>query len=252
MPERDPSIVALIPARSGSRRVPGKNLRALAGHPLIAYTIAAAQQSRIFSRILVTTDDETCAAVARHYGAEAPFLRPAALAGEASPDIEWVQHALTWLADAGSPPDAFSILRPTSPFRTAASIERAWHAFVEDGRADSLRAVERCRQHPGKMWLARDGRLLPLLPFAIGEVPWHSNQYAALPEVWVQNGGLEIAWTDVARRGSIAGAAIMPFILEGDQGFDINTPDDWDRAVALVNEGRVRLPSVDVPEWRSP
>jgi CMP-N,N'-diacetyllegionaminic acid synthase len=253
MHDRDrslPTVVALIPARSGSRRVPGKNLRPLAGHPLIAYTIAAAQQSGVFSRILVSTDDEAHAAAARHYGAEAPFLRPAAMAGEASPDIMWVQHALAWLAEAGPAPDAFSILRPTSPFRSGTAIEQAWHAFVADGRADSLRAVERCRQHPGKMWVARQGRLLPLLPFSQGDVPWHSNQYTALPEVWVQNGSLEIAWTRVAQSGSIAGADVMPFVLEDEQGFDINTPDDWDRAVTLVNEGRARLPRVDGPEWR--
>jgi N-acylneuraminate cytidylyltransferase len=230
--------------------VPGKNLRLLADHPLIAYTIAAAQQSGVFSRILVSTDDAKYADVARHYGAEVPFLRPTELAGDTSPDIEWVEHALIWLREDGITPDAFSILRPTSPCRSASTIRRAWAAFAADGRADSLRAVERCRQHPGKMWMVRDGRLLPLLPFELAGVPWHSNQYAALPEVWVQNGSLEIAWTRIVQtQHSIAGATVMPFLTEGDEGLDINVPEDWDRVAALVTSGRVVLPSVAHTPW---
>lgn len=245
------TVVALIPARSGSRRVPGKNLRPLGDHPLIAYTIAAARRSGVFARILVSTDDPRYAEVARHYGAEAPFLRPAAMAGATSPDIDWVRHALAWLRDDGATPEAFSILRPTSPCRTPSTIQRAWAAFVAGGACfDSLRAVERCRQHPGKMWIARDGRLLPLLPFDTDGVPWHSSQYAALPEVWVQNGSLEIAWVRVAEaQQSIAGAAILPFMTEAYEGFDINEPDDWDRLERLVSQGRVALPEVDRPAW---
>ena len=96
-----PSVVAFIPARSGSKRVPGKNVRPLAGHPLIAYSIAAALDSGIFSAVVVSTDSEEIAEIARHYGADVPFLRPVEFAGDTSPDIEWLEHALTALREQG-------------------------------------------------------------------------------------------------------------------------------------------------------
>src|SRR3989338_792767 len=132
MPARNgaPTVVALIPARSGSRRVPEKNIRLLGGHPLIAYTIAAAHQSEIFADVVVSTDAERYAQIARYYGADVPFLRPAELAGERSPDIDWVAHVLLRLQQMGRSYDGFSILRPTSPFRQPETIRRAWEAFL--------------------------------------------------------------------------------------------------------------------------
>ena len=159
-----PSIIALIPARAGSKRVPDKNIRPLAGHPVIAYTIAAAAQSGIFSAVIVSTDSEKYAEVARHYGAEAPFLRPVEIAGDLSADIEWVEHTLTRLRDSGREYDCFSILRPTSPFRLPETIRRAWGEFLAEEGVDSLRAVEKCKQHPGKMWVLRGKRMMTLLP----------------------------------------------------------------------------------------
>ena len=164
-----PGAVALVPARAGSTRVPGKNIAPLAGHPLIAYTIAAARDSGLFGAVVVSTDSEEIAAVARRYGAEVPGLRPAAIAGTTSPDIEWVRHALD-----GTDWEVFSLLRPTSPFRTAATIRRAWAQFEALGdRVDSLRAVELVKQHPGKMWLVEGDLMRPLLEQGAGEVPFH-------------------------------------------------------------------------------
>ena len=157
-----PTAVALVPARSGSERVPGKNILPLAGHPLIAYTIAAARASGLFAAVVVSTDSEEIAEVARRYGGDVPGLRPAGMATATSPDIEWVLHVM-----GGRDEELFSILRPTSPFRTAATIRRAWEQLLALGdRADSIRAVEPTRQHPGKMWTI-DGELMrPLLPQA--------------------------------------------------------------------------------------
>jgi N-acylneuraminate cytidylyltransferase len=245
--EETPRVVALIPARSGSKRVEDKNVRPLAGHPLIAYTIGAALESAIFDAVVVSTDSERYAEIARRYGAETPFLRPAALAGDLSPDIEWVEYTLEELRKAGRAFDCFSILRPTSPFRSAATIRRAWQAFRAEQGVDSLRAVERCRQHPGKMWVVRGNRMTPLLPLGPPDSPWHSNQYQALPEVYVQNASLEIAWTRVVHDGrTIAGEVVMPFFTEGNEGLDINTERDWQFAEALVREGEARLPSLRV------
>jgi CMP-N,N'-diacetyllegionaminic acid synthase len=239
------SAVALIPARQGSKRVPGKNVRVLNGHPAIAYTIAPAVESGVFDAVMVSTDSEEIAAIARHYGAEVPFLRPAAFAGDTSPDIEWLEHMLTELRNQGRTWDCFSLLRPTSPFRSAGTIRRAWAAFTAQNGVDSLRAVEKCTQHPGKMWIIRGERMMPLLPFGPPEQPWHSTPYQALPAVYVQNASLEIAWTrTVFERRTIAGDVIAPFVTEGYEGFDINDPHDWMIAERLLADGAIRLSRV--------
>ena len=239
------SIVALVPARSGSKRVRDKNVRCLGGHPLIAYTIAAARDSGVFADVIVSTDDEGYAAIARHYGASVPFMRPRELADDASPDFDWVEHALTRLRADGRAFDCFSILRPTSPFRQAATIERAWREFQAEPGVDSLRAVERCTQHPGKMWIVRGRRMLPLLPYGPAAPPWHSSQTQTLPEVYVQNASLEIAWSRVVFDSrTIAGDSVMPFFTEGFEGFDVNNRKDWMLAEQFLALGEAKLPVV--------
>lgn len=248
MTEKPKSIVALIPARGGSKRIPGKNIRELNGHPLIAYTIAAARSSRIFSQVIVSTDDDRTSEIAVHYGAEVPWLRPKEFSGDQSPDIEWVKFTLERLRSEGSTFQAFSLLRPTSPFRKPETIQRAWTAFQRGGDCDSLRAVEKCREHPGKMWiLESETRMRPLLEQPATQ-PWHSTPYQALPPVYVQNASLEMAWTStVLKTGTIAGAKICPFLTEGYEGFDLNRPEDWILAEHfLKKEGVGILPAVNL------
>ena len=241
-----PSAVAFIPARAGSKRVPGKNVRRLHGHPVLAYSIAPALASGVFDAVIVSTDSEEIAAIARHYGAEVPFLRPAALAGDTSPDIEWLEYTLAALKEQQRTWDCFGLLRPTSPFRTADTIRRAWQWFVSQDGADSLRAIEPCAQHPGKMWVVRGDRMVPLLPFGPAEQPWHSTP------IYVQNASLEIAWTRVvADRRTIAGDVVVPFLTEGHEGFDINDPHDWMVAERLLADGAVALPAVPQPPYGS-
>jgi N-acylneuraminate cytidylyltransferase len=231
------SLVALIPARAGSVRVPGKNVRELAGHPLLAYAIAAAQESELFDAVLVSTDSEQTAEVARHYGAEVPGLRPPELAGSTSPDIDWIEHILR-----GTAYDAFSILRPTSPFRRGATIRRAWEAFTAVRDADSLRAVRPAREHPGKMWVLEGELMRPLLPQPKGEIPTHSRQTAALPAVHVQDSSLEIAWTRIVAQREIAGRRVVPFLTGGAEGFSIDYPEDWEAAEQLAAAHPQSLP----------
>ena len=245
MAKKTPTIVGLIPARSGSKRVPDKNIRPLAGHPVMAYTIAAALQSEIFSSVIVSTDSKRYADIARYYGAEVPFLRPPELGGDVSPDIEWLEYTLKRLQEEGRKYDCFSILRPTSPFRQPETIRRAWQAFLAEEGVDSLRAVEKCQQHPGKMWVIRGKRMMPLLPLSPAEQPWHSSQYQSLPEVYVQNASLEIAWTRVVlNERTIAGTVLMPFLTEGYEGFDVNSPYDWELAEKLAAKEQVELPNI--------
>lgn len=236
--------LALIPARSGSVRVPGKNIRPLKGHPLLAYTIAAARRSGAFSRVIVSTDSQQIADIAVGYGAEAPWLRPPELAGPLARDIEWVKHALDALPDADSA-RVFALLRPTSPLRTPQSISLAVQQLLDDPTADSLRAVEPCKQHPGKMWVLQGpDRMEPLLSQPEDAQPWHSTPYQALPVVHVQNAALEVAWVRTVRElGTIAGRIVRPFVLEGYEGHDVNEEEDWWVLERLLSEGTATLPS---------
>jgi N-acylneuraminate cytidylyltransferase len=249
-----PTAVAFIPARQGSKRVPGKNVRLLNGHPLLAYTIAPAIASGVFESVIVSTDSAAVASIARHYGAEVPFLRPTAFAGDTSPDIEWLEHLIVQLRSEGRSWECFSLLRPTSPFRSAETIRRAWALFTSQPGADSLRAVEKCTQHPGKMWIVDGQRMTPLLqppspePGALSRTPvqpMHSTPYQALPLVYVQNASLEMAWSRVVlEQRTIAGDVIVPFITEEYEGFDINDPYDWMVAERVLLDGAAALPPV--------
>lgn len=242
-------VVALIPARSGSKRIPGKNIKILDNHPLLAYTIAAAKASRVFTDIICVTDSVHYAAIASHYGAVVPALRPISTASDISPDIEWVAWALDLLTRNSQKYDAFSILRPTSPFRSAKTISQAWNTFSTNVNADSLRAVSLCSEHPGKMWVLDDSLMTPLLSNKIGDIPWHSNQYAALPKIYVQNASLEIAWVSVIETfGTISGERVMPLISTGMEGFDINSPEDWLIAEHYLVQKLAQLPQIsDTP-----
>jgi CMP-N,N'-diacetyllegionaminic acid synthase len=240
-----PTVVGLVPARAGSKRVASKNVRPLGGHPLIAYTLSAARASGVLSALVVSTESPEVAVIAERYGAEVPFLRPAEMAGDLSPDIDWVEYTLGRLREAGRAYDCFSLLRPTSPFRQPATIRRAWERFRSLSGADSIRAVERCRQHPMKMWVERGDRLEPLIPGGPVDPPWHSTPYQALPPVFAQNASLEIAWSRVVFEGrTIAGRVIAPFFTEGVEGFDINDRFDWIVAEEMVRSGEARLPDV--------
>ncbi|MEA3493450.1 MAG: acylneuraminate cytidylyltransferase family protein [Candidatus Margulisiibacteriota bacterium] len=243
-------VVALIPARAGSQRVKNKNIRYLGGHPLIAYSIQTAIQSNLFDRVIVSTDSELFREIALYYGAEAPFLRPAEYATATSPGIEWIKHALTELDIKDG---AFSIIRPTSPFRTVETVKRAWKEFVGNEGIDSLRAVELCSQHPGKMWVLEGNRMRPLLDQSHLEKPWHAGQYQALPKVHVQNSSLEIAWVRVVwEHNSREGKIIAPFLTSKEEGFVIDYERDWALADIMLKNGEAHLPQIDKKPFPMP
>ena len=240
-----PGAVALIGARSGSERVRDKNVRRLAGHPLLAYAIETARRAEVFDRIVVSTDSERIAQVARWYGADVPFLRPTEYATSTSPDIEWIAWTLPRLDERY---DLFAIVRATNPFRGPDAIRRGLDQLVATPEADSIRAVELVKQHPGKMWVIDEvGRLMrPLLDQAHLDVAWHAGQYQALPAIYVQNSALEIAWTRVVEAtGTREGRIQAPFLTEGYEGLNIDDEDDLERAEELVASGRAQLPAVE-------
>ncbi|MBI2617102.1 acylneuraminate cytidylyltransferase family protein [Candidatus Gottesmanbacteria bacterium] len=242
------SCIALIPARSGSKRIKHKNIRELYGHPLLAYSIVSSLESNIFSKVIVSTDSKLYADVARYYGADVPFLRPSEFAQETSPDIEWISYTLQFLREKGELYDYFAILRPTSPFRKPETLKRAWNMILNNPNVDSLRAVEKTTHHPAKMWIVdkEKNRMKPVMenPHKKG-ILWHSLQYPSLPEVYMQNASLEIAKTRcVFEHHSISGEAIMPFFTKDDEGVDVNTEYDWYYAQRLIKEGKATLPKI--------
>jgi N-acylneuraminate cytidylyltransferase len=242
--EKRPTAVAFVPARAGSERVPGKNVRPLEGHPLLAYAIETAHRSGVFERVVASTDSDAIADVARWYGADVPFLRPAEYATAVSPDIEWLRYTLERLDEEY---ELFAIVRATNPFRGPDTVRRGLEQFLATPEADSLRAVERVKQHPGKMWVLRDdGRTMePLLDQSQLDVAWHAGQYQALPPVYVQNSALEIAWARVVEEtGSREGRVLAPFLTEGYEGFNVDDEEDWERAERLITSGLASLPDV--------
>jgi CMP-N,N'-diacetyllegionaminic acid synthase len=249
---KNPTCIAFIPARSGSKRVKNKNIRLLKGHPLIAYTIAAAKESQIFSEIIVSTDNKEIKEIAKYYGAEVPVLRPKKFAHDLSPDIEWIKHILEFLRGKKKDDSHLAILRPTSPFRQANTIKRAWKQYLSESNIDSLRAVEKCRQHPAKMWLVENNRIKPvMIGYDENKTPWHSKPYQALPVVYVQNASLEITKAQVIfKKNTISGEIISPFITENWEGYDINDEKDWFYAEKLLEEKKTILPFINKKPYR--
>jgi CMP-N,N'-diacetyllegionaminic acid synthase len=244
-----PSAIALIPARSGSERVRDKNVRRLGRHPLLAYAVATARGAGVFDRVVCSTDSGKIAEIAQRYGAEVPFLRPAEFATSTSPDIEWLTYTLQELDEHY---DLFAIVRATNPFRGPDALARGLKQLLATPEADSIRAVEPVKQHPGKMWVIEGELMRPLLDQSHLEVAWHAGQYPALPKVYVQNSALEIAWTRVvSQTGTREGRVVAPFLTEGYEGFNVDDEEDWARARVLLEDGLASLPAVSRASYRA-
>jgi len=233
--------IALIPARSGSKRIKDKNTLRLNGHPLMAYTIRSAIDSKIFDRVICVTDSLKYLKIAKKYGAEVPYLRPKEISGDKSPDIKWVKWMMKKL-NKNNKYDIFSILRPTNPLRDEKVIKRAYKKFFQKKNCDSLRAVDLCKQHPFKMWKLKGKYMVPLIK-SQKKIPFHSRQYAQLPKIYTQNASIEIAWTKVLKNKnpSISGKKIIPYFSKGFDGFDINQPEDIFLLKYLIKKKIVKL-----------
>lgn len=218
-------ILALIPARGGSKSIPRKNLLKLADKPLIAHTIGQALASTRITRTIVSTDDDEIASVARAYGADVPFLRPSELAQDASPDIGVFAHALQWLSDhEGYHCDLVVHLRPTGPVRRVSRIDEAIEMFMRHPTADSLRSVTPASQTPYKMWRVVDGMLQPVI--RIDGVESFCLPRQALPDVYWQNGYVDLIRPDVIlRQGQMCGDAILPFVM-AEPIYELDYPED--------------------------
>jgi N-acylneuraminate cytidylyltransferase len=237
-----PQILGLIPARGGSKSVPRKNIRPLAGHPLIAYSIAAGLACARVGRVIVSTDDEEIAAISRAYGAAVPFMRPAALAGDDTLDLPVVEHALAWLEDReGYRPDIIVQLRPTSPLRPRGLIDRGIEILLGRPDADSARAVIPASQNPYKMWRSAEGGwIVPLLTNGLRE-PYNMPRQQLPATLW-QTGHLDVVRREtVLTKHSLTGDRVLPIPVEVDFAVDIDLARDFERAEDLLRRGSLDL-----------
>jgi CMP-N-acetylneuraminic acid synthetase len=238
----DNTVLALIPARGGSKSIPRKNIRLFAGHPLIAYSIAAARAATLVDRVIVSTDDEEIAAIARRYGAETPFLRPAEYALDGTLDLPVFRHTLNWLEqNEGAIPEMVVQLRPTSPFRRVNHIDGAIARLLEHPEVDSIRTVCIPFQNPYKMWrIEIDGTMRPLLD--TGDPEPYNMPRQALPDVYWQTGYVDAAWSDtILQKNSMTGDYILPMVIDPSEWIDIDSADDWRRAERLLHDEEITL-----------
>jgi N-acylneuraminate cytidylyltransferase len=235
-------VLALIPARGGSKSIPRKNMIEFAGYPLIAYSIAAGLAAEQVSRVIVSTDDEELAEISRRYGAEVPFMRPAVHAEDTTPDLPVFVHALEWLAENEDyRPNIVVQLRPTSPFRRLRHINRAIETLAAHPDADAVRTVIEPFQNPFKMWtIDEDGVMQPLVKTEFQEA--YNMPRQALPTVYWQTGYVDAAWAKtILEKRSMTGERILPLVIEPGDWVDIDSPDDWKRAERLITTGEVTL-----------
>lgn len=223
------TILVVVPARGGSRGIPRKNLVEVGGHTLVRWAVEAGLESRRADRLVVTTDDPEIAAEARAAGADVPFLRPAELAADDTPDLPVFQHALAWLdREEGYRPELVVHLRPTSPARRPGLVDAAVARLESHPNATSLRSVSPAPTSPWKMYEIHDGCLHPLLGTLADEA--YNRPRQQLPEAWLHDGVIDVVRAEVVLAGSMSGTRMLAWRSEPFESVDIDHPDDLQRA----------------------
>jgi N-acylneuraminate cytidylyltransferase len=229
-------ILAIIPARGGSKGIPRKNIRPFSGYPLIAYSIAAARQAQAAIRVIVSTDDQEIAEVARHFGAETPFLRPAELAADRTTDLPVFQHALGWLAEHENyHPGMILHLHATSPVRPRGFVDQAVRLLHENPEVECVRSVVSPGQNPYKMWRIdpQSGHMIPLLTVAGIAEPYNTPRQL-LPAIYLQTGHVNAIRPLAILQGSMTGKAILPLMIDASYEVDMDSLADWERGEWVV------------------
>lgn len=233
-------ILAIIPARGGSKGIPRKNIRSFSGFPLISWSIAAAKHSKLVTRVIVSTDDEEIAAVAREWGAETPFLRPAEFAQDRTTDLPVFEHALQWLAENENyHPDVVVQLRPTSPIRPQNCVDDAVNILLEHPDAQSVRGIVPAGQNPHKMWRLPSGEQGPmknLLDVEGIDEPYNAPRQI-LPNIFWQTGHIDAIRPEAIQQGSMSGKVMYPLMIDPKFTVDLDNLNDWMRAEWLVAFG---------------
>lgn len=221
-------IMALIPARAGSKRVKDKNIRVLGGIPLIGHKIKTALKSKYINKIVITTDSEEVRDIAQKFGIIVPFLRPSEISGDNSTEFEFHQHALKWLSENENyVPDLIVNLYPTSPFVSSKTIDTAIKKVLDNPDCDSLRSIAKCSEHPYKMWVEKDENHLE--PFIKSEDDnTHTFSYHLLPRVYIQNACIYITKPKtIIKYKNTIGKRVLSFKMKEIESFDINTELDF-------------------------
>ncbi len=233
-------ILAIIPARGGSKGVPGKNIRSLCGKPLIAWTIEEAKKSKHLTRVIVSTDSEEIAEVARQYGAEVPFLRPAEISGDLATDVEFLTHALDFLKERENyEPEIILRLPPTSPLRTAARIDEGIEVLINNSEADASRPMVEAPKHPYKMWAISkdDDRFVePFLPksFTNMDEPYNLPRQV-LPRALIHTGAMDVMRLKTIREmKSTSGNKLAYFFMKPEDSINIDSAIDFKLAELLL------------------
>ncbi|PYQ95150.1 MAG: hypothetical protein DMF95_02395 [Acidobacteria bacterium] len=234
-----PIVLGVVTARAGSKGIPGKNTKLLAGKPLIAYTIEAARASGVFDRLILSTDDERAAAVARELGCEVPFMRPAALCADDTPHLPVMQHAVAWLCDReGYEPDWTMILLPTSPLRQPHHIVESV-ALALKSRADAVVSVDEVPAHynPARM-LSVDANGWARLFVGGRPVRERPVRRQDMPPAWIFNGAIYLFRTTLLFdpvEPSLYGDRVAAYVMPSPYGHNIDDPEDWDRAEQILS-----------------
>ena len=241
-----PEVLAIVQARGGSKSLPRKNIRSFAGHPLIAYSIAAALAAKKVSRLIVSTDDDEIAVIAQIYGAEVPFLRPSELAQDHSCDLSLFQHALHWLEDhEGYKPDMVVQLRPTSPLRPVSLIDQSIDTLFHCPEADCVRSVTPPNQNPYKMWRDGEDGLLEALMTGEFDEPYNMPRQH-LPKVYWQTGHIDVIRSKtISFKNSMTGDKVLPILVDRLYCVDIDNEDDWIYAEWLLAHKAI---SINLPQ----
>ena len=228
-------ILCLIPARSGSKGIKHKNIRNLSGKPLMAWSIEQAKNSKHSMRIIVTTDSEEYAKIARDYGAETPFLRPSKISQDLSTDLEFIKHALEELKKEDYIPDFIVQLRPTYPTRKVETLNETIDLFIENrDKYDSLRTVIPFDKSPYKMYRIENNILEPLFREVNGIKEPYNQCRQNLPNTYLHNGYIDILNTDLVNKGVISGEKIYPYLMTGNEYHDIDYEDDFREVEKII------------------
>lgn len=231
-------ILAIIQARGGSKGIPGKNIKPLAGKPLIAWTIEAARKARSVTRTIVSTDDDDIANCAREHGADVPFLRPPELATDTAKSIGVLQHALEWLAKHERyTPDIVVQLKPTNPLRTEKLIDECVALYQASANIDAVITVSKVPIHPLKMWKFEGESVHPFIPenvFGIREAAKMPRQ--SLPEAFGNNSCVHVINPDTIRAGSSIGTHVKGVVVSREEAINIDEPIDFMVAEVLLQK----------------
>jgi N-acylneuraminate cytidylyltransferase len=230
-------VLAIVPARGGSKGLPGKNIRPLLDHPLIAYSILAAQQSSLITRTIVSTDDDEIISVAKKYKADVPFKRPTEFAQDLSTDFEVFIHALNWLKENENYiPDLIIHLRPTSPVRHIDLIDTCIKKMIDNSDADSLRVITQSPITPYKMWIVEDENkpMKPLLQLD-GIAEFYNQPRQSLPKIYWQIGTLDVIRTStIVEKNMMSGNNILHHIVDTVFAVDIDDITSFDKAADVI------------------